>query len=197
VAPRDTGNPDHCGRRTIRTGTDIDPRSGPMRHRTLLISAALAATVAAVPLMPTPANATPDGLAVLPANVYAKDGCTVTAHAPAFVSIASNGQKRVRFKMTFTCDGNRSISAKQNGYDSDVGENSATDLLLTKNYGPYAVPGAGGSGTWAWDLLVDHWDGVADPVVELYHRISFQVTGGGIVGAWSPWVYSPQVDFVV
>jgi hypothetical protein len=168
-----------------------------MRHRMLVLSAALAATVATVPLMTAPAQAEPGVITTLPANVLVKDGCTVTSHAPYFVGIASNGQKRVRFKMTFTCDGNRSISAKQNAYDSDVGEGSATDLLLTKNYGPYAVPGAGGSGTWAWDLLVDHWDGVADPVVELYHRISFQVTGGGVMGAWSLWVYSPHVDFAV
>ena len=168
-----------------------------MRHRKLLLSAALAATTAAVPLLSAPAQAEPTAIAALPANVYAKDGCTVTAHAPYFVSIAANGQKRVRFKMTFTCNGNRSVSAKQNAYDSDVGEGSATDLLLTKSYGPLALGAAGGNITWAWDLLVDHWDGAADPVVELYHRVSFQVTGGGIVGAWSPWIYSPQVNFVV
>ena len=155
-----------------------------MRHRKLLLSAALAATTAAAALTATPAQAA--------TNEYTKDGCTVTALAPYFVSIASNGQKRVRFKLTFDCDAGRTVKFKQNGYDSDVGEGSATDTLLTKSYGP-----SSGTGWYGWDLLVDHWDGVADPVVELYHRVQFQVTGGGIVGAWSPWIYSPQVNFVV
>ena len=106
-----------------------------MRHRKLLLSAALAAATAGTALTAAPAQAA--------TNQYTKDGCSVTALAPYFVSIASNGQKRVRFKLTFDCDAGRSIKFKQNGYDSDVGEGSATDTLLTKSYGPSS--GTGGT----------------------------------------------------
>ena len=172
-----------------------------MRNKKWLLAAALASAMP-VGLVTPPASAAQDApsaaaFALSSSSSLYKDGCTVTAEPPVFVGIASNGLKRVRFRVPFTCAGNRSISFQHEAYDSDIGESSANDRLLRKTYGPYNVPANGASDAYYWDLLVKHWDGTADPYVELYHRARFRVASGGVQGSWSPWEYSPIVKFSV
>ena len=120
-----------------------------------------------------------------------KDGCTVKVLAPVYHDTIGTGETRANFRFSWTCQSGRTMAVEQQGWDSDVGENSADDLVLDTSYSRSGV------GSWNRYVTVKHWDGTGDPYVELYQRVRFRVTGGGITGSLSSWLRSPTTKYHV
>jgi hypothetical protein len=107
--------------------------------------------------------------------------CTVTPLKPIFDGFNSSGVKMVKFKVSVSCSGNRSIEIQQNRYEED-GFLNPDDGLGSSTFNRVFGP-AGGVTFYSRRTLPNTESGNE----EIYHKVRFRVTSGGVTSPWTSW----------
>jgi hypothetical protein len=118
-------------------------------------------------------------------------GCTVTPKKPEIVGYILGGDYPVpiaRYESSITCLANRSVRLTSEAYEQDNGKpgDAGGDDLIQRRVFDYNVGASSGSFVLRFDRPVPDWD-APDAWVELYHRVSYQVTVSGSTNAPTTW----------
>jgi len=117
-------------------------------------------------------------------------GCTVTPLTPVFDHINSAGVKVIRYNITVTCDGGRTIDLVRHVHEQDGGLNGDDHISTTVHNRHFSSTDT-----------VTMWAEVSLPDTELgdeemYQQEQFQVTSdNGVISAWTAWELSPVQQF--
>ncbi len=116
-------------------------------------------------------------------------GCTVTPLRPVFDHINSAGVKVIRYDVTVTCTGGRSIALERHVHEQDGGLNGDDHISTTTHNRTFDVTDT-----------VTMWAEVSLPDTELgdeemYQQVKFQVTSNGVTSPWTAWELSPVQQF--
>jgi hypothetical protein len=128
-----------------------------------------------------------------------RDGCWVTPQRPENVTPIGSQTAYARYTVRITCNPNRVISVRTQAWEQDngkPGDSGGDDLISSYSFSPITVGPSGGTYTRSLTRTVPDWDH-PDHWVEVYHRVSFQVTSNGVTGSPSAWEMSPVQNLYV
>ncbi len=126
------------------------------------------------------------GLAAPAHAATTRDGCTVDPQTPYHNgTFTAGGDKWINYEVEITCTAGRSIEVDMERWEADSGLNGADDFIgdstLNRTFNTTHTY------TWTVTGVLPDNDGGLDQYSEMYLRVRFQVTGNGVVGAWTSW----------
>jgi hypothetical protein len=134
------------------------------------------------------AAAAPLALAAAPAQAATSSGCTVTPLKPVFAGFNSSGVKVVRYKVSISCSGDRSVTVQQLRYEDDKSPD-ADDNLGSSTF-TRSFDGAG-SITVNIQRALPNTEGGNE---EIYQRVRFRVSSNGVTSPFTSWQNSPVLS---
>jgi len=148
------------------------------KHGTLhrLIVGGLVAASAAVPL----------ALATMPAEAATSSGCTATPLKHVFAGFNSSGVKEVRYSVSVTCSGDRSITVEQRRYDAVP----SPDKYLGQSVLKHSFDKSGSVRISVTRALPETGPGNE----RMYQKIRFRVASHGVTSSWTSWQASPVLS---
>ena len=111
-------------------------------------------------------------------------GCTVTPLKPIFAGFNSSGVKLVNYRITVSCLSNRTVSIDQRRYEED-GFLNPDDFLGST---PFSTSGVR---TLSNVRTLVNTEGGNE---EVYHKVRFRVSSGGVTSPWTSYEKSPVLS---
>lgn len=116
-------------------------------------------------------------------------GCTVSPLRPVFDHINSAGDKVLNYRVTATCNANRTVTIEQDRMEED-GWPNPDDLIgestLSRTFSVY--------GSYTFNVLRTLPDTELGEE-EMYQKVRFRVTSNGVTSAWTGNENSPVQSF--
>ncbi len=146
-----------------------------MRTTSKIAAVLVAASTAVLPIA-----------AATSASAATSSGCTVTPLKPIFAGFNSSGVKLVNYRITVSCSSNRTVSITQKRYEED-GWPNPDDYLGTTSFSTSGVRTLNNVRT-----LVNTESGYE----EVYQKVQFRVTSGGVTSPWTSWQKSSVLSIL-
>lgn len=137
-------------------------------------------------LIAAAAMAMPVGLATS-AEAKTQDRCTIKPLLPKFVGHYPSGYKKVDYRISVQCNKGRKVLIQQRRYEQDNGPFGQDDFTGASSWNrSYLSAGTSGDIIHSYARLPNDADG-HDGKSEVYHKVRFRVSSGGVQGQWTSW----------